>query len=148
MACGEAVRVDWGDMQGGNNSGVGCAVMLVILAVIGLASQALTKCSGGEEERDGFPGPIPVRFQGAYNSYMCGRGADGLVTVGGDGVNYGGAKFEATGVVSETSDSVTLRGEPIAANGRESARTLTITYAPVGGTARLDGADFERCSQY
>lgn len=134
-------------MQGGNNSGVGCAVMFVILVVIGMASQAFTKCSGPPEQ-EGFPGPIPVRFQGAYNSYMCGRGADGLVTVGGDDISYGGAAFKVAGVVSESRDSVTLRGDPVGANGRETARTFTITYAPVGGTAFLDGAEFERCSQY
>jgi hypothetical protein len=126
---------------------VGCLGTILVLALLGWIITSVEKCSA-PAEREGFPGPIPVRFQGAYNSYMCGRGAEGLVTVGGDDINYGGAKFEVTDLVSESQNSITLRGEPVAANGRESSRTFTITYAPVGETARLDGVEFERCSQY
>lgn len=126
---------------------VGCMGTVLIVLLLGWVVTAIGKCSAPAEQ-EGFPGPIPVRYQGAYNSYMCGQGADGLVTVGGDDINYGGAKFDVTDLVSESQNSITLRGEPIAANGRETSRTFTITYAPVGGTARLDGAEFERCSQY
>lgn len=131
-----------------SNNTVGCLGTIALLGLIAGIMSAFEKCSG-PEERDGFAGPIPVRFQGAYNSYSCeGVHLDGLVTVGGDDINYGGAKFDVTGVVSESQNSVTLRGEPVAANGRETAETFTITYTPVGGMADLDGSEYERCSQY
>lgn len=131
-----------------DNNTVGCLGTIVILALLGGIVSAFEKCSG-PEEGNGFPGPIPVRFQGAYNSLGCdGVHMDGLVTVGGNDISYGGARFEATSVVSQSDSSITLRGDPIAAGGTESSRTFTITYAPVGGTARLDGGEFERCSQY
>jgi hypothetical protein len=121
-----------------------CAAALVVIIGFFTIAQFI-----GEPEDDPFKGPIPSRFQGAYNSLGCdGVQMAGLVTVGGKSISYGGARFEATSVVSRSDTSITLRGDPIAAGGTESARTFTITYAPVGGTARLDGGEFERCSQY
>jgi hypothetical protein len=121
-----------------------CAAVLAVGAFIVVVGNIVG--SGGADD-DPFKGPIPSRFQGAYNSYRCGT-TDGLVTVGGKDISYGGARFEATGVVSQSDNSITLRGDPIAAGGTEASRTFTITYAPVGGTARLDGGEFIRCSQY
>lgn len=131
-------------MSGEDRWGWFCAIALVL--IVGFFT--LANCFGGSDD-DAFKGPIPQRFQGAYNSLGCeGVHMDGLVTVGGNDISYGGAMFEATSVVSQSENSITLRGDPIAAGGTESARTFTITYAPVGGTARLDGGEFERCSQY
>lgn len=80
---------------------VGCMGTVLIVLLLGWVITAIGKCSAPAEQ-EGFPGPIPVRYQGAYNSYMCGQGADGLVTVGGDDINYGGAKFDVTDLVSES----------------------------------------------
>ena len=123
-----------------------CAAVLAAGAFIIVVGNLMG--SGGSDD-DPFKGPIPQRFQGAYNSLGCdGVQMAGLVTVGGKSISYGGARFEATSVVSRSDTSITLRGDPIAAGGSESASTFTITYAPVGGTARLYGGEFERCSQY
>lgn len=132
-------------MSGEDRWGWFCAIALAL--IVGFFT--LANCFGGGSDDDAFKGPIPQKFQGAYNSLGCdGVHMDGLVTVGGNSISYGGARFEATGLVSQTDSSITLRGDPIAAGGTEAARTFTITYAPVGGTARLDGGEFERCSQY
>lgn len=116
----------------------------MIAILIGGAT--LSGCSDGD---DAVGGPIPKRFQGAYNSVACrGGGIDGLVTIGADSVSYGSGVFVAKTLVAETSTSITLQGRPATVAGAEEARTFTMTYADVGGTAQLDGAAYERCSQY
>jgi len=94
-------------------------------------------------------GPIPKRFQGAYNSVACHGGSiDGLVTIGADTVSYGSGVFVAKTLETETSTSITLEGRPATVAGVEEARRFTMTYTEVGGTAQLDGAACQRCSQY
>lgn len=128
----------------------GCFGWVVVLAVL-VALGSLTQCVGNLFDGDSkSSGPIPKRYQGAYNSVACGSTAyiDGLVTVGDDDVSYGGARFEATSVVSQTDNGIKLRGRPFSAGGTEPERDFTITYTAVGGTANIDGAVFHRCSQY
>lgn len=128
----------------------GCSGWIVTLLIIGVIGSYLAKCSGGSGA-DHDKGPIPKRFQGAYNSIGCANSADhidGLVTVGADSINYGGATFEPKEVASESKESVTLRGDPIAGGGRESSRTFTMTFAKVGEMATLDGDSYQRCSEY
>ena len=133
-------------MSGEDRWGWLCAAGLGLFAVVFM----LTQCSSGSSDDDSTKGPIPERFQGAYNSLGCGSTAyiDGLVTVGGASIHYGGAVFEAEEMVTQTDSAVTVRGRPIAAGGTEPSRTFTITYSPVGGMASLDGGSFRRCSQY
>jgi hypothetical protein len=94
-------------------------------------------------------GLVPIRYQGAYNGYACGwRNASTLVQVSEDTINYGPARFIVESVVAQTGDSITLRGYGFSTAGRESERTLTISYAEVGGTARIGEGSYERCSQW
>ncbi len=99
---------------------------------------------------DPSKGPVPKRFQGAYNSMGCPSGSNiaSLVTVGGDSINYNSASFTVDEVVSEDDNSITLRGRPSGVGWAEGSRTYTLTYAPVGGTAMLNGSEYDRCSQY
>lgn len=130
----------------------GCLRNLLALLILAAIGGALTQCSsmfGGDNGDDAFSGPIPKRFQGAYNSIACGSGEmDGLVTVGGSSISYPDASFKAESKVSETDDAVTLRGRPLSAGGREPERTYVITYAAVGDTATLNGNSLTRCSKY
>jgi len=99
---------------------------------------------------DPSKGPIPKRFHGAYNSMGCPSGSNiaSLVTVGGTDINYNSASFKAEEVVSEGPSSITVRGRPSGAGWSEGSRTYTLTYVPVGGTAMLNGSEYERCSEY
>lgn len=125
---------------------LGGIALVVIFGILFLTSVVVNKCNDFRQER---ASPIPPRFQGAYNSYACGIGdVSGLVTVGDDSINFNGAVFEVSEKASEDDNSVVLKGRPLTGGGREDGRTFTITYAAVGGTARLDGAEFTRCSQY
>lgn len=131
-------------------SGLGCFGWVVVLAVL-VALGSLTQCVGKLFDGGGDSGgPIPKRYQGAYNSVACGSTAyiDGLVTVGDDNISYGSARFEVASVVSQTDNGIKLRGHPFSAGGTEAERDFIITYTAVGGTANIDGAVFHRCSQY
>jgi len=103
-----------------------------------------------QSKNKGVEGPLPKRFQGAYNSMGCPSGSNiaSLVTVGDDSINYNSASFTVDEVVSEDDTSITLRGRPSGVGWAEGSRTYTLTYAPVGGTAMLNGSEYDRCSQY
>lgn len=136
----------------------GCLVSLgvvVIAFTIGMFAvgqkekQTASSGSAGREENGvvSSSGPIPKRFQGAYNSVACGD-IFGSVRIGGESISYASGVFVVEGIVAETRDSITVSGTPATTAGPEEARTYTITLAEVGGTAKLDGSEYERCSQY
>lgn len=133
------------------NEPSGCLVWLILIGIL-VALGSLVDCVGGIMGKDevASSGSIPPRFQGAYNSIACGSTdfIDGLVTVGDDDVRYGGGTFKVTGIRSENPSEVVLVGAPSSFEGNEPERSFTITYAEVGATARIDGAEYERCSQY
>lgn len=106
-------------------------------------------CAEQSKNQD-VEGPLPKRFQGAYNSMGCPSGSNiaSLVTVGDDSINYNSASFTVDEVVTEDDNSITLRGRPSGVGWAEGSRTYTLTYVPVGGTAMLNGSEYERCSQY
>lgn len=131
--------------QRGNRRGLFTSLGVVLIAfIIGLFAV-------GEKDKEiaASSRPIPKRFQGAYNSVAC-EGGDiyGSVRIGGDSISYASGVFVAKGIVSETQDSITVSGIPATTAGSEEAATYTITFAEVGGTAKLNGSDYERCSQY
>lgn len=126
----------------------GCLGWVAAILIVGAIGSFLKTCSGGSDD-EMFKGPIPRRFQGAYNSIGCERANfDGLVTVAGKSISFGGAGFDAQSVVSKSDTAVTVRGRASSIGGLEPESTFTITYAEVGGMADLNGGSYHRCSQY
>lgn len=130
--------------------GLGCFGTIIVIMILGSLISGLNRCMNDLSPNNPFNGPIPKRFQGAYNSIGCGSMSNmaGLVTIGGKDISYGGAIFQAKELVRQSESAITVRGIPTSARGPEDTANFTITYAPLGGTARLDGAEYERCSEY
>ena len=139
----ESFHITGGDMRGG----VGCGAIIILIFVIGAVSMLWEKDEAAQREL----GPIPQRFQGAYNSISCqslSRHMDGLVTIGDDEIRYPYGSFTPTEVISESEGRITFRGTPATAAGREGSDTFTLTLAEVGEVASIDGDEYHRCSQY
>lgn len=130
--------------------GGGCLTSVLALLILAAIGAGIQQCSS-MFEGDPLDGPIPKRFAGAYNSMGCEHSSSkiaSLVTVGGDSIRYDSASFTVDEVVSGNDSSITFRGRPSGIGWSEGSRTFTMTYAPVRGTAMLDGSEYERCSQY
>lgn len=127
----------------------GCLGWVAAILIVGAIGSFLKTCIGGSDD-EMFKGPIPRSFQGAYNSMGCGNTAyiDGLVTVSGKRIGFGGATFVPESVVSKSDTAVTVRGRASSVGGLEPESTFTITYADVGGMADLNGGSYRRCSKY
>lgn len=131
----------------GMRGGFGCGAIIVAIIVIGAISTIWENDKAAKREL----GPIPLRFQGAYNSISCqsiSRHMDGLVTIGDDEIRFPFGSFTPTEVISESDDRITFRGTPATPAGRENADTFTLTRADVGGVALIGGDEYHRCSQY
>ena len=125
-------------------SAFGCAVAMISLAVVSVDSDRKDR-----EALHEAPGVIPKRYQGSYHAMSCkGLGRlEGLVFVHDGRIAYPThVSFDAETVVSETPGRVVLRGIPRAMGQGEPETTFSLTYAPVGSTAMIDGSPFIRCS--
>lgn len=125
-------------------SASGCAVAMISLAVVSVDGDRKDR-----EARHETRGVIPAKYQGSYHAMSCeGLGRlEGLVFVHDGSIAYPThVSFDAESVVSETSGRVVLRGIPRAMGQGEPETTFSLTYAPVGSTAMIDGSPFIRCS--
>lgn len=127
--------------------GIGCGGIIIAIVVFG----AILTLWDNDKAPETEAGPIPARFQGAYNSTSCqsvSRHMDGLVTIGDDEIRFPFGSFTPTEIISESDDRITFRGTPATSAGLENADTFTLTHAGVGGVALIDGDEYHRCSQY
>jgi hypothetical protein len=126
--------------------GLGCMGMFVALAVLGSLAQCMNNAS---DENDIRKGPIPRKFQGAYNTVSCGSAnMDGLITIGGKHMAFPSATFTADEVVTKSDRSVTLRGSASGIGWREAERVYTITLSEDGESVQIGSTTAERCSKY
>ena len=96
------------NLGAGMRGGLGCGAIIVAIFVIGAISTVWENDKAAKREL----GPIPLRFQGAYNSISCqsiSRHMDGLVTIGDDEIRFPFGSFTPTEVISESDDRITFR---------------------------------------